>query len=60
MGKTIAIIVIIIIIAIIIFFVFKKLKARKTSHKQIINDKTKKYEERFKKPVEVRGNLTRT
>jgi len=58
-GKYIAILTIILILGAIGFFVYKKMKARKESGKQILKKKSKEYEERFK-PKEIRGSLTRT
>ncbi len=58
-GKIIALIVIILILALIGFFVFKKLRTRKKTQKEILKEKAEKYEERFK-PKEIRGRLSRT
>jgi len=60
-GKIIALTVIIIFLAIIVFFVFKKLRARGQTDKEILKDKTQKYEERFRtKSQEIKNGLTRT
>ncbi len=50
---------ILIILALIIFFVYKKVKSKKTSPKEILEKRTKEYEERFK-PKEIKGQLSRT
>jgi hypothetical protein len=52
------IIVIIAALAIIGFFVYRKLKFKKSSSKEILKAKEKSYEERFQ-PQETRGSLTR-
>jgi hypothetical protein len=52
------IIVIIAALAIIGFFVYRKLKFKKTSSKEILKAKEKSYEERFQ-PQETKGSLTR-
>jgi len=57
-GKTIALLVIIVILALIGFLVFKKLKSKRKTQKEILKEKAEKYEERFK-PKEVRGGLSR-
>jgi len=58
-GKTIALLVIIVILALIGFFVFKKLKSKRKTQREILKEKAEKYEERFK-PKEIRGKLSRT
>ena len=59
-GKTIAIIAIVIVIIIIAFFVIKKLKLKNKTSKDLYEEKSKSYEERFKpSSEEVRGKLTR-
>jgi len=61
MGKTIALIVILIILIIVVIFIIKKLKTRKKTTKEVLKEKSKIYEERFKpKPREIKGSLSRT
>jgi len=57
--RTLLLVAIVIVILVIAFYVFKKLKARKASSKDVLKDRTKKYEERFK-PQQIKGSLTKT
>lgn len=57
-GNTIYIIIIIAVLAVIGFFVYKKLKVRKKTSGEILKEKEKVYEERFK-ARETEGSLTK-
>jgi len=57
-SSIIYIIAILIVLAIIGFFLYRKLKLKKSSSREILRAKEKSYEERFQ-PQETKGNLTR-
>jgi len=58
LGKTISLIIIILVLALIGFFIFRKLKAKRKSAEEMIEEKEKEYESRFK-PKELKGSLTK-
>jgi len=51
-------IIIILVLALIGFFIFRKLKAKRKSAEEMIEEKEKEYESRFK-PKELKGSLTK-
>lgn len=59
-SKTLSLIVILIILVIIGIFIYRKLKFRKQGSNELLEKKSKSYEERFKmKSEEIKGGLSR-